>query len=355
MVGYGAAYFGSMYFWGDPPSPTDSGYLRIDPAYLNFGTVNATPSFLWKVALRNDSNWAVAIMDISTSCNCTAVNPRQLFIPVKEQKEVAFVIDTTPRNGVAPARIPRQFSVSFRPILSGNRPYPRTFTLTGNVRDPIWSRPPGIVYGGCDALIQDQPSPAHRVTLHDLDGRPGRIVCACPPQLGEVVLLHNAEVADTYTLEFTPKPQPSTGPFAAEIVVRKIDDSGRELFVSAVPLAGSVVSPLCIHPPAIVIPNARFGETHTASCALWLAGDMPMVEPPQLTCESPNIVLMADPAHFPASAYALRVALRPDSHGTGQSLIRVSVKADNGRTYSAILPIHWHCTSTISTKGAGHG
>lgn len=156
--GFSAAYlYGTATGWREV-SPV----LVVDPSDLDFGEVNASNSFRWKLPIRNDSNRAASIREITTSCNCTSIRPTSALIGPGQAATIELVLDLTRDKGTQTSEEPRPFAVELTAEIAGEVPTRRVWRIQGRVRDPIRLSPSLINFGRIPRL-SDAPNKHVRV------------------------------------------------------------------------------------------------------------------------------------------------------------------------------------------------
>lgn len=84
--------------------------LDIDPAKLDFGSVDVQENFSWVLPIRNGSAEAIQLKNIHASCRCTKVSPTEARIPPGEVLTVRLQLDLRPQPG-AGSSLTREFQV----------------------------------------------------------------------------------------------------------------------------------------------------------------------------------------------------------------------------------------------------
>ena len=325
--------------------------FTIDRRELDFGTVQAQPRFEWKVRLRNTSEYAVYVEDVRVSCNCASVTPTNFLVPRGGNQALTFVIDTTRRGQTPEVRGSRAVAIRFLPVISRAAPFTDMINLRGRVIDPITSEPEFILYGGAQALVEGQPGPTRKVTIHIRGDFPpdSTMTAACNPRIGTVTTPRPLSNGD-WQFIFTPTIMGEVATFSDEIDLRLVHNDGSEHFRTSVVVAGHVVSAIDAQPAHVVIPSREEGTLLAGECAISLRTGELLSEAPRLRCQHPSLRAQVALEDFPSPRATIRLSGIASTRDPQSADIEVIVSALSGQHYNYIIPMSWHVAATKAVE-----
>ena len=153
------------YFFGNRTSTTERRrpLLEVTPESLDFGKVDATTDFPWKLRVTNVSSRTVQIADIRASCGCTQVTPSSFGMEPGESHDVELRMNLLLTRKLGAKGLVSPIEVIISPIISVTTLQQPPWTLQGRVLTPCLLDTNKLVFAGADALVEGAPASPKRV------------------------------------------------------------------------------------------------------------------------------------------------------------------------------------------------
>ena len=138
--------------------------LSVPPDELSFGHAWMDADFRWTVRIKNTSRVPIRVDDISASCQCANISPRQFVVEPGGVQAVELTIDLTSGLHLADSHVSHPFSVLVVPVVHGLRH--DGWILRGTTTSPLGLSPPAFGFFGADALDSLQLSSSVTLDVH---------------------------------------------------------------------------------------------------------------------------------------------------------------------------------------------
>ncbi len=137
--------------------------LEVTPESLDFGKVDSTTDFPWKLRVTNVSSRTVQVSDIRASCGCTKVTPSNFDMEPGETRDVELRMNLLLTRKIGAKGLVSPIEVKISPIIFGARIQQAPWTLEGRVLTPCLLDTNKLVFAGADALVEGAPASSKRV------------------------------------------------------------------------------------------------------------------------------------------------------------------------------------------------
>ncbi len=251
-------------------APANAG-LTVDAARLDLGSVWARKDLVWKLPIHNPTEQLVRIVDLRSSCSCTAVAPRELTIPAGATQEVQLTLDVTPASGEASSAPSNGFRVLVAPYVAGGSAQEVGWEIHGEILNPFACEPSSPL--AIDELVFGASRNAATVKLHghrDFE----RVEAECDPALGSVRI--NTAGGRDYDLIYEPASELPLGPLEARLRVRASERSEQPPIEIEYVVHGNVLHPVEALPAGLTLGAQPVGETIEETVTLVPRGAGPL-------------------------------------------------------------------------------
>jgi hypothetical protein len=251
-------------YWAATRSATPSlphAGLVVKEADLNFGEVWEDAHFHWTIPITNESSQVLQVIDFSTSCICSNVEPRSLVLSPGESKDIRVTIDLT-RDPLSQfsRQVTREVAEKVTPKIQGaavDQPLP--WTIRGRAKKAFTVEPRELTFG--EILVQGQPPESRELLLESLIPLKTLVANCDPPHLAAVTLEPHPDEDHTYSLLIQPQPNLPEGELNFTVSLEGITETGEPLPVYRVPVDGRVLPDIQISPPDILFGACTLGDT----------------------------------------------------------------------------------------------
>ena len=159
VIAIGGYFFNNRASTSQRPRPL----LEVTPESLDFGKVDATTDFPWKLRVTNVSSRTVQIADIRASCGCTQVTPSSFGMEPGESHDVELRMNLLLTRKLGAKGLVSPIEVIISPIISVTTLQQPPWTLQGRVLTPCLLDTNKLVFAGADALVEGAPASPKRV------------------------------------------------------------------------------------------------------------------------------------------------------------------------------------------------
>ncbi len=303
-------------------APANAG-LFVEPARLDFGSVWASKGFAWRLPIHNPTSRPVHIVDLRSSCSCTAIAPRQLTIPPGGTAEVQLTLDLTPLAGERASAASNWFSVLVTPYVAGGSAQEVGWEVQGEVRNPFACAPQSPF--AIDELVTGERGPATPIKLfahRDFE----RVEAQCDPQVGEVRI--NTAGDRQHELTFRPASDQPLGPFEARVRVRAYERSQPAPVEFEYVLHGNVSHPVEALPAGLTLGALPVGEMVEETVTLVSRGGGPLGNVAVDRAPAGAVVEVIESS---AEQVVLRVRQQIVAAGAHLEPVRLTYRTNDGR------------------------
>jgi hypothetical protein len=140
--------------------------LVVAPQSLDFGEVWACKEFVWRLPIHNPTSRDIEVTDMSATCGCATISPKQFVVPPGEMVPVDLTLDLIPRSSRDKAKPLHDFSATIFAVTGDQSRRPLAWDLTGRVREPFTISPPDPDFDDAPLIAGDRFAPRRiRVSL----------------------------------------------------------------------------------------------------------------------------------------------------------------------------------------------
>jgi hypothetical protein len=239
--------------------------LIVKETALNFGEATEQQSFAWDIPIYNSSSSELQIIDITSSCECTSIQPRSLVISAKSTELLHLHLDLTSKGPTETNSATRPFSAEIIIHLGseGSRSEQEIrWQVHGSVRKIISFNPSIIDFGDGLHLGAIHPTRTVAVTAHfpieNIEAQ------SSSPQFSTHIT-KDSRMTSQFLLHVTPSNDLPLGPFNADIQIKPVLHDGNPLSTSTLLARGSIVSDLQFLPSTLPFGRAPIGTTLSAT------------------------------------------------------------------------------------------
>jgi hypothetical protein len=321
----------------DELPPSDSG-LVIAAARLDFGHAWEDRHFLWVLPIENRRSHDIEIVEFSSSCTCSMLEPRSLNIPAGQSREVRLTLDLTAQRSKLPDAEWRDFEVRLWPRVqraSLNAPA-KGWAIRGRVHTAIRFEQPVLDLGRHSELSQPLTPQTIVVTsyvpLRDLT------VISSSPDF-QVQTQRSADEQSQFELMISPKAHLPVGAVQFQITAVPQTSAGQQLPGKSLPVTGLILSDLQASPPAALFGARPIGEVaqetvtlHSLTGQRFTVTDM-AVDADDLAIERVLTEKTVEPA------FILKQRVTKQGHQAGRAVIRV--ETTKGSTAEISVPVSY--------------
>jgi hypothetical protein len=294
--------------------------LVVAPGALDFGEVWACKEFAWQLPIHNPTSRDIEVTDMSATCGCATISPKQFVVPVGGTVSVHLTLDLISRSPRDKTKTLHNFSATIFAITSDEVRRPLAWELSGRVREPFTiSRPDGD--SDDPPLIAGGRFAPRRIRVSLCEGI-ASVTAEADPNHATVQLQRDGPNARDATLVLTPNQALAVGSHQVSISLTPVlPDNSRlpkipiDLRVNVfndVEASPAVVSwgslPVGAHVAETVILHSRTGRPFTVR---------------GVTCDDP--ALRIAPLKSARSSAAYRIELAVSSQGGYDRAVRILV------------------------------
>ncbi len=195
----------------------------VDTHDLSLGTVWQQPQVAFSLPVQNKSKSRIVVDNVTTSCNCTDVEPKNFDLEPGEQIELHGTIDLL-KSLVHTQEVEEPFMVTLTAHVSQPESEIVEWPLHGMVRKVFELEPKVIHLNGASEVISGVSAPSVTVEITPFTGIQS-IKSSCNTELGEV-RVEKADEGDKWRLTFQPNINIPRGPIQGVITLSTQFDNG---------------------------------------------------------------------------------------------------------------------------------
>jgi hypothetical protein len=337
---------------GAAPAPTEfvSSGLVVSASDLDLGEVWEATEFVHVLTIRNPSRAEKKVEDFSTSCFCTAVEPRTIVVPAGGETMVRVHIDPNHRSPDDANLAVRPFAVEIRPILDVTQARQPGWAIHGQFRSRVTFGVLSVHFG--QEVVRDGRSPIRKLdaTVHvPMQRLQARIE---PTATGTVKLVPVPDNPNRLELCITPSNRLPIGPFQATVMVDVVDPSGSVAPGAVLPIAGDVQTEVRLLPARVILGIRPVGTT-AETVVVFQAPVEAAWTVDHIETDSPNVTVEATAGEGIPAGRAFRVSQRAVREGNQTDTVRFVVRKAGGAPMTLTMEVM--CNGEIPQTGVFPG
>jgi hypothetical protein len=322
----------------DHPANIEIGGLVVATADLDLGDVWEDRAFSVALPVMNRTAEPIHVLDFTTSCSCTSVEPRSLDIPAGERRDVRLTIDLTRRGPAEMGAPERTFQVEANPVIRGTPVARSGWPLHGVVHSRVTFDPLFLHFGA--SAVSDQPPPTR--TVHARVHVPCRTLRAeVKPPLGTVEVSRVDGEQDRFDVRVAPLPSLAPGSFQFEVVVDVVSSDGEPLPGAVIPVAGAMQPEVRALPARLFLGAKPVGKEAEAEGVLQVPDGAEWVVD-HIETDSPDLSVETAKAPGLPNRRAFLVRAQVTKEGDGKSLVRFFVRKPGRELTPLTMEVNFH-------------
>ena len=258
-------------FWGLSQSKNDTSSkmpsLWVEGDNLNFGEVQESDSFRWKIPIKNISPKAIKVSRIIASCSCTSISPSSFVLAPGQKIDLKINMNLIGIYGITPPHFSRLFETRIVPIFESNPPEKIIWTLKGKVLSAFRVSNTNISFLGPDAVVRGTKTKPRQIVVNSRVPLK-KLAVEHDKQLLEVQVLPDHSDLSQFNIVISPLATLPTGTFNTSVLLRGIELDGDECFSLPISVSGIVEGDVRLVPNTIHFGVQKVGKVSEAVIAV---------------------------------------------------------------------------------------
>jgi hypothetical protein len=221
--------------------------LSIGEEYLQLGQVWETDSYSWAVLVQNHSAKRIDVLDVASSCVCTAIIPRSFSLESGETKTVTLTVDFTKTDEP-------NFRVKIIPQIKDSDIEQAGWKISAVVRKAVVADPKVVSF--VEPLCRGFPYASRTVTMKT--NIAVRRLAATYPQ--DRLRVRICGTGANYQIEVTPLDILPLGPFEYAVNLHAETETGELIALPKLPVTGWVTEPIFVSPERVLFGSRNIND-----------------------------------------------------------------------------------------------